>query len=59
LNRTTQSRTICKPTPPIRAAEVQVPPSYISANAKSRRAWFEIFVARASRRNAAPSKSSR
>lgn len=27
LNRTTQSRTICKPTPPIRAAAVRLPPS--------------------------------
>lgn len=27
LNRTTQSRTICKPTPPIRAAVVRLPPS--------------------------------
>ena len=37
LKRTTQSRTICSPTPPIRAASVREPPSRTAESASSRR----------------------
>ena len=37
MNRTTQSRTICSVTPPIRAAWLRLLPSYFSAKARSLR----------------------
>ncbi len=44
LKRSTQSRTVCRPTPPTRAASVREPPSRISASARSRRACAASFV---------------
>jgi len=55
----TVHRTICRPTPPIRAASLRLPPSWISASASNRRLWFAFFVFRAKRLTVAPSKSTR
>jgi len=51
--------TICRPTPPIRAALPRLLPSQISASASSLRLWFAFFVFRARRLKVVPSKSAR
>jgi hypothetical protein len=59
LKRSTQSRTICSPTPPNRAASVRVPPSRMTASASRRRTCFACPLSRAKRRRSSPPKSSR
>lgn len=59
LNRSTQSRTICSPTPPTRTASVRVRPSAITASASSRRTCFACRLSRASRRRSLPLRSAR
>jgi hypothetical protein len=54
LKRKTQSLTICKPMPPILAAMVRLPPSYIAASASRRRVCAASLLARESRRRSSP-----
>ena len=51
LNRCTQSRSVCRSMPPIRAASVRFMPSMTAASDRSRRLWLAFFAAPASRRS--------
>jgi hypothetical protein len=53
LNRCTQSRSVCRSMPPIRAACVRFMPSTTAASDRSRRLWFAFLVAAAKRRSSA------
>lgn len=56
--RISRSRAICKVTPPIRAASLRLPPSYICASASKGRICGALLDHRTRRQRAAPSRSS-
>jgi len=59
LKRCTQSRSVCRSIPPIRAASARVLPSRTAAKASSRRACAASFTRAARRRRSSAAKSSR